>query len=262
MLLGVTKYTWGLTYKSVAANKQLHILEARLRSIDVDGMNIDPIRAEYFVQYRQSLIGRQLKSIMQCITFVLHGIVDDSLRDVWTSLGEMASLLWYPDIDDIDSYCVSVSHLLTFRAANLYHSFSHRLIQVDLKESIDRFLDKLVIVDPRRIILKTKCHILTHIVDDIRRFGPALGLSTETFESYNAVFRACSIHSNHQSPSRDIAMQISDMDRFKHIASGGRLNIDGEWTEPGKDVLEFFRRNKTIQNSLGWSDPQNEANGP
>ena len=103
---------------------------------------------------------------------------------------------------------------------------------------------------------------MTHIVDDIRRFGPAITLSTETFESFNGVFRLCSVLSNHHAPSRDIANNMADMDRFKHIASGGRLNIDGEWTEPGKDVLEFFRRNKTIQNSLGWSDPQNEANGP
>ena len=127
-------------------------------------------------------------------------------------------------------------------------------LQDKLTVAIDTFLDRLCIIDPTRIITKPKCHILTHIIADIRRFGPAPGLSTETFESYNGVFRACSIHSNHQSPSKDIALQIADMDRFKHIASGGRWLHEGRWVRPGKDIIYFFRNNATLHTYLGWTD--------
>ena len=117
-------------------------------------------------------------------------------------------------------------------------------------------------MDASKIISKPKCHILTHIVDDIKRFGPAITLSTETFESFNGVFRLCSVLSNHHAPSRDIANHMADMDRFKHIASGGRWNDNGEWTGPGKNVIDFFQRNETLQESLGWKRPKNEENGP
>lgn len=111
------------------------------------------------------------------------------------------------------------------------------------------------------MVSKPKCHILTHIVDDIKRFGPAITLSTETFESFNGVFRLCSVLSNHHAPSRDIANNMADMDRFKHIASGGRWNIDGNWVGPGESVINFFKRNETLQNSLGWVNPKNEETG-
>ena len=101
--------------------------------------------------------------------------------------------------------------------------------------------------------MKPKCHILTHIVGDVRRFGPPVLMSTETFESFNGVFRNCSVLSNHHAPSRDIAMKIADMDRFKHIASGGRWLENGEWVRAGKDVLQFMRTHDTLQNYLGWS---------
>ena len=55
---------------------------------------------------------------------------------------------------------------------------------------------------------------------------------------------------------------MADMDRFKHIASGGRwLKDNGKWSGPGTDVIEFFRRNETLQESLGWKRPKNEDNG-
>lgn len=111
------------------------------------------------------------------------------------------------------------------------------------------------------MISKPKCHILTHIVDNIRRFGPAITLSTETFESFNGIFRLCSVLSNHHAPSRDIAYNMADLDRFKYISSGGRWKEDGQWIGPGKSVIDFFLRNTTIHRSLGWAGPMNHDNG-
>ncbi|KAL6300498.1 hypothetical protein BKA93DRAFT_696210, partial [Sparassis latifolia] len=72
-----------------------------------------------------------------------------------------------------------------------------------------------------QILVKGKLHVLKHILADIRRFGPAVRFSTEIFECFNVIFRMCSVLSNHQAPSRDIAHKLADIDRVKHILSGG-----------------------------------------
>ena len=45
--------------------------------------------------------------------------------------------------------------------------------------------------------------------------------ATEAFESFNAVIRAKSVHSNRQAPSRDIAMAFAQGNRICHLLSGG-----------------------------------------
>ncbi len=68
---------------------------------------------------------------------------------------------------------------------------------------------------------KPKFHILLHLVEHIRRFGPAGLFATEAFESFNAVIRAKSIHSNRQAPSRDIARAFAQGNRIRHLLAGG-----------------------------------------
>lgn len=85
----------------------LHVFEARLRSVDVKGLNIDPVRAWYLIQYRGSLIGRNFKTIVQIIAFVLYGLVSDDMIKLWVAAGHMVSLIWYPEIQNITLYCVS-----------------------------------------------------------------------------------------------------------------------------------------------------------
>ncbi|KIJ35214.1 hypothetical protein M422DRAFT_114156, partial [Sphaerobolus stellatus SS14] len=68
---------------------------------------------------------------------------------------------------------------------------------------------------------KMKLHMLVHIPEDIRNHGPLVRSETEVFESFNGVFRLCSMHSNHQAPSKDIAVKCARMDLTKHIICGG-----------------------------------------
>ena len=83
-------------------------------------------------------------------------------------------------------------------------------------------------------------------------------MSTETFESFNGVFRHCSILSNHHAPSRDIARKIADLDRFKHIASGGKWLDGDKWVGPGNDLVAFMQKHELLQNSLGWTNAKNK----
>lgn len=128
-------------------------------------------------------------------------------------------------------------------------------LQAILEHEIANLLDAMAIVDPTRIIQKPKFHILTHIVEDIRRFGPAILFSTEVFECYNSVFRMCSVLSNHQAPSRDIALKFAEMGCFKHIVSGGYWKMNGKWIQASHNVRYFFQSNMRLQGLLGWVAP-------
>lgn len=116
-------------------------------------------------------------------------------------------------------------------------------------------LDLWAFYDPNRILVKFKLHILPHLAEDIERFGPAILFSTEVFECWNAIFRLCSILSNHLAPSKDIAVTIGDMERFKHMVSGGIWKDEsGKPVQGGKYVRSFLRQNKELQRRLGWTD--------
>lgn len=125
----------------------------------------------------------------------------------------------------------------------------------DLQILIDNLLDIWATIDPRRIITKVKLHVLAHLPDDIRRFGPAVIFAMEIFECFNAVFRMCSVLSNHLAPSRDIAITLADMERFKHLVSGGYWKDDnGRYIRAGLRVQNFLQKNPELQRHLGWAD--------
>ena len=62
----------------------------------------------------------------------------------------------------------------------------------------------------------------------------------------------CSIFSNGQAPSHDIARQFAGMDRAKHILSGGYWEAAGEWVQAGLQVREVLVSDPIIQRHLGW----------
>jgi hypothetical protein len=100
-----------------------------------------------------------------------------------------------------------------------------------------------------------KLQILPDLINDIRRFGPAVRYSTEIFECFNAIFRLCSVLSNHQAPSRDIAHKFASMDRVKHLLSGGFWKQEGEWVQAGQKVTELLHKDTVVQRHLGWIPP-------
>ncbi|KAJ7658929.1 hypothetical protein B0H14DRAFT_2659261 [Mycena olivaceomarginata] len=128
---------------------------------------------------------------------------------LWKANGVLGALLWYPEIRNMDEYLV------------------------DLSVAIDNVLDRWAVVEPTRITVKYKLHVLSHIPD------------------------AVCVLSNHQAPSLDIAMTLADMERFKHQVSGGWWMPDDEdeWTQAGLRIYSFLTRNKQLQHRLGWTPP-------
>ncbi|KAJ6631670.1 hypothetical protein B0H10DRAFT_1938493 [Mycena sp. CBHHK59/15] len=191
ILLGHAKYTWYELHHNWTAVQQ-DIFTIWLQGTNLDGLRVPPIRAAYMMQYRNGLIGKHFKTLMQTMIFHIHNLVT-------------------PD----------------------------QFALADLQILIDNILDAFAAIDPSKILIKLKLHVLEHIPEDIRRRGPAVRFSTEVFECFNAIFRLCSVLSNHQAPSRDIAAKFADLDRVKHILSGGY----------------WFDESELAWRHLGWAPP-------
>ncbi|KAJ3713977.1 hypothetical protein DFJ43DRAFT_1043883 [Lentinula guzmanii] len=231
ILLGIVKYVWHMTNTSMT-EKELELLAIRLQSADTDGLTVPPVQAAYMVQYRNNLIGKHFKTLMQILAFHIHKFskLNDAHFRLIRSVGALGALLWVPEIKDLNQYLD------------------------DLDVLLGNVLDAFADVDPSKIIKKIKIHLLTHLRRDIRRFGPPIRYSTEIFKAFNAIFRLCSVYSNHQAPSRDIAFQFASMNRVKHILSGGffQLQESGEWVQAAEAVRRILLEVPIIQRHLGW----------
>ncbi|KZV95756.1 hypothetical protein EXIGLDRAFT_671890 [Exidia glandulosa HHB12029] len=230
VLLGIVKYAWHGFHTGWKGSDGA-VFVARLQAIDMQGLSSMAMRAPYIVQYRNNLIGKHFKTLMQTLTFTIRPIATEPMFALVRSIGALGALLWIPEIDDLEQYLL------------------------DLQVLIDNVLDAFAVIDPRKILNKQKIHILRHLVRDIRRFGPAIRFSTEIFECFNAVFRMSSILSNHRAPSRDIATKLASLERVKHIASGGYWTTD-DWahiTRAGDGVRSYISTHPIVLQHLGWA---------
>ncbi|KAG8795703.1 hypothetical protein FRC12_010940 [Ceratobasidium sp. 428] len=237
VLLGVVKYYWGQSVFVLDKAKKILVLECRLASANTAGLNLPKLSASYMCQYRGSLIGKHFKAIVQLMPFLCYDILPAGILTAWLLLGRLTSLLWYIEIRDTPLYLQ------------------------ELQSVIDDFLLATAEGSPSIIILKPKFHFLIHLPSYIKRFGPALLFSTERFESFNGVFRAASTFSNRHAPSRDIGKRFADLDRVKHISSGGYWQEDNQWVRASDTLLNFISTNKVFGKLIGMPDKKTTTPG-
>ncbi|KAJ6615369.1 hypothetical protein B0H10DRAFT_2220401 [Mycena sp. CBHHK59/15] len=238
ILLGPVKYIWHISHTPWSAEKK-KTYSIRLQATGTDGLSIHAIRANYIMQYAGSLIGRQFKTIIQTAVFHLHDLVTEDQFTVWKVVGELSALLWVPEIRDLTQY------------------------RNDLKIAVANVLDAVAQIDPSKIMTKIKYHLLTHIDFDAIELGPLIAMATEIFESFNAVFRYCSIYSNHLAPSRDIAIQFGRQETVKHQLTGGRWmsKSTGDWHTAGQGVRHFIEKHPILQRLVGWMPEKQMKHG-
>ncbi|KAH9036304.1 hypothetical protein EDB85DRAFT_1821811, partial [Lactarius pseudohatsudake] len=198
VLLGFVKYFWCdvIQHQVGRSAAQKDLLKTRLNSFSVSGLQIPPLSGHLLVQYAGSLTGQDFRVIAQVAPFVLYDLVVPACFESWVSLSNLIPLIWQPVIQDIDDY-------------------------IDrLEIAINDFLMQTAKWTPRWFN-KPKFHILLHLPTHVQRFGPAILFATEPFESFNAIIRAKSIHSNRLAPSHDIALAFAHANWVRHLLSGG-----------------------------------------
>jgi hypothetical protein len=58
------------------------------------------------MQYRNGLIGKHFKTLMQTMVFHVHDLVSDEQFTLIKAIGLLGALLWVPEIEDMDGYLV------------------------------------------------------------------------------------------------------------------------------------------------------------
>lgn len=105
ILLGIIKYVWYMLH-SGWSEAQRDLFVVRLQSADIDGLTVPPIRAAYMMQYRNGLIGKHFKTLMQTMVFHVHDLVSPELFALVKTVSHLGALLWVHEIDDMAQYCV------------------------------------------------------------------------------------------------------------------------------------------------------------
>ncbi|KAH9811554.1 hypothetical protein DFH28DRAFT_1178981 [Melampsora americana] len=199
VLLGIAKYLFRDTMKELgnikAGSKTYNDLSGRWRAFNSSGLNIPPIQPNTMITYYQSLVGKEFRTVLQAVPFVLFEYLTDAKRELWTSLCLLSSYIFQTEIPNMVTY----------------------LAELDIRISI--FLKHLVALNARWVN-KPKFHMLVHLQESIQRFGPACLFATEKLESFNGVTRHASIHSNHQSPGQDIANTSNTQQMMRVFISG------------------------------------------
>ncbi|KAJ6629052.1 hypothetical protein B0H10DRAFT_2160563 [Mycena sp. CBHHK59/15] len=205
------------------------LFQTRLNSILSDGLNVPKIQGDYMCQYRGGLIGKHFKTLLQIMAFAVQDLVPPDVLEAWLILGRLTVLLWHMEIEDVTVYTA------------------------ELETCIDDFINITCKCSPSILISKPKFHFLLHLPFFIRRFSPAVLFSTECYEAYNAVFRACSIYSNRLTPSRDIAWSFAGIDRVKHIVTGGwwRDSLTSTWKCAKPRVLRHILEHPEMAAMVG-----------
>ncbi|CAD6940211.1 unnamed protein product [Tilletia controversa] len=237
IILGPLKYLAAIT-DSTLNDDARDQLQVRLEAVPTDGIECGKtFRASYFLAHLNSLVGRELKALAQVISsamapLVEAGSISKHLQHAWLRTAELAKLVWVDSIDRdaMDEY------------------------QNELQNRVWAMMEAHARIAPKSILSRPKFHLLIHLGDAIRRYGPASNFATERTESFVAVQRAAVAHTNRMANSRDVAQRLVDQQLLRHLMSGGmRKSLNtGEPFTPCAAIVQVTQSPKNTVFRQRW----------
>ncbi|OAV85817.1 hypothetical protein PTTG_30248 [Puccinia triticina 1-1 BBBD Race 1] len=230
VLLGCVKYLMADLMTNRIPKSKLKEVEARLRSFNTDALNFPQLQATYMMAHHRSFIGKDFQIILQVAAFVLFPYMTEDMKNVWYSMCFMSSMVFQTVIPDMETYIQQLEGVIR---EFMYH----------ISKMSGRWSNK------------PKIHMLLHLPQSIRRFGPPILFATEKFENYNGIVRTASIHSNRQAPSHDLALTFSNYHIERLLYSGAYLHDSktGEYFQAKPNVTNIFKSNVLIQKLFGYN---------
>ncbi|KAI7947140.1 hypothetical protein MJO29_011667 [Puccinia striiformis f. sp. tritici] len=230
VLLGPVKYLFADFMEGIKNSPvKLKELEARWSAFNTESLNVPHIQAKYMVKHAGSFVGKEFRIVLQAAPFVLFPLMTKQQREIWYELCYLGSLIFQTRISNMDEYLEELTNVI-------------RIFLFHIAKMNGRWANK------------PKFHMLLHLVASIRRYGPAALFATEKFESFNGVVRESSVHSNHISPSRDIAICFSSGNNIRLMLSGAYMFDHKKKTyfQASGRVMGLFDH-VLIQKSLGYN---------
>ena len=114
VLLGFVKYFWrdAVSRQNKDAKQTL---KTRLSSLDTKDLQLPPLLGHTLVQFAKSLTGRDFRVIIQVAPAVLYDLIPSEAYEAWLALARLCSMVFQPEIADIDKYLVSHSFFFFYK---------------------------------------------------------------------------------------------------------------------------------------------------
>ncbi|OAD78451.1 C2H2-type zinc finger transcription factor [Phycomyces blakesleeanus NRRL 1555(-)] len=233
ILLGVAKYMVIDLVKVVLKNDTATI--ARLSEFLTDYTRSTGLSKKFTQNLRHSgsFLGRDFKVLLQILPVILitefsgnHEL--DLVIPCFIELGQLCSLVFVCQVaSDFDNYIIRVDNAVKCLIRALF----------DYNKGTKNELHKAYCTKP-------KVHYLTHLKEDIIRFGPALNYETEKGEQFNKHICEHLFHTNCQNTSRDVCLKFAKQVALQHVIDGGSwINSSGNREMSGTGIERFIKDN-------------------
>ena len=226
-------------------------LRVRLEALSTSGVgDASNFPAEATIKHLNTLNGKQVRILAQLMPFALAPLCErgsglQDLLDAWMAYGQFSKLIYIEYIADRNTYQVGILAKAWVRVLMDADEESHASCnQVELRSAITRLWFAMAKLDPLRLTRRLKLHLLVHLSDQVKDYGPLKNIATERYESYNAIQRQAAMHTNRSAPSKDVATRLETQELVVHCSSGGTIGTGQHdpQQKPGAKISELLQQ--------------------